>query len=215
MASLINKETVCNLHELIREFCKSHYLGLKNKIQLEQGNHMNNSSKENLIQLLKENNVIKFGEFTLSSGRQSDYYVDMKRAVTSPIILSQVAEIIAERIDEKSIDRIAGPALGAIPVVTAVSLATGIPMLMIRKAKKDYGTSNFIEGDLVEGDQVVVLEDVTTTGNSLLDAVKVIEENGGKVQKTFVIVDRDEGAKVIFKEKRIAFEPLVSIDELR
>lgn len=176
---------------------------------------MNNSSKENLIQLLKENNVIKFGEFTLSSGRQSDYYVDMKRAVTSPIILSQVAEIIAERIDEKSIDRIAGPALGAIPLVTAVSLATGIPMLMIRKAKKDHGTSNLIEGDLVEGDQVVVLEDVTTTGNSLLDAVKVIEENGGKVQKTFVIVDRDEGAKVIFKEKRIAFEPLVSIDELR
>jgi orotate phosphoribosyltransferase len=176
---------------------------------------MNNSLKEKLIQLLKENKVIKFGKFTLSSGRESDYYVDMKRAVTSPTILSHVAEMISERIDENSVDRIAGPALGAIPMVTAVSLATGIPMLMIRKARKDYGTSNLIEGDLIEGERVVVLEDVTTTGNSLADAIKAIEENGGKVQKAFVIVDREEGALESFKEKGIDFEPLVTVDELR
>lgn len=176
---------------------------------------MNNSSKNKLIQLLKENKVIKFGKFTLSSGRESDYYVDMKRAVTNPIILQQVAEIISERIDKNSVDRVAGPALGAIPIVTAVSLSTGIPMLMIRSAKKDYGTSNLIEGDLNLGDQVVVLEDVTTTGHSLIDAIEAIEDNGGKVQKAFVIVDRDEGALKNIKEERIDFEPLVTVDELR
>lgn len=174
---------------------------------------MNNSNRQ-LIELLKENKVIKLGKFTLSSGRESDYYVDMKRAVTNPSILRQVAEIISDRIDKRSVDKIAGPALGAIPLVTAVSLSTGIPMLMIRKAKKDYGTSKLIEGDLEMGDHVVVLEDVTTTGNSLIEAIKAIEENGGKVQKAFVIVDRDEGALKRVKEKGIDFEPLVSVNEL-
>lgn len=168
-----------------------------------------------LIRLLKENKVIKFGKFTLASGRESDYYVDMKRAVTNPLILGEVAEIISKKIDESSIDRVAGPALGAIPIVTAVSLHTGIPMLMVRKAKKDYGTSKLIEGDLNEGDRVVVLEDVTTTGNSLLDAVKVIEGSGGQVVKAFVVVEREEGALLAFKDKGIVFEPLVVVEELR
>ncbi len=175
---------------------------------------MNNSNKQ-LIKLLKENKVIKFGKFTLSSGKESDYYVDMKKAVTNPLILRQVAKIISEMIDESSVDKIAGPALGAIPIVTAVSLYTGIPMLMIRKSKKDYGTSQLIEGDLKIGDRVVVLEDVTTTGNSLKDAIEAIQENGGKVQKAFVIVDRDEGALESLKDKSIDFKPLVSVNELR
>lgn len=174
-----------------------------------------NNSKEQLIQLLKENGVIKFGKFTLSSGRKSDYYVDMKRAVTNPLILSKVAEIISERTDKNAVDKIAGPALGAIPIVTAVSLYTGIPMLMIRKDKKDYGTSQLIEGDLKVGDRVLVLEDVTTTGNSLNEAIDAILEGNGRISKAIVIVDRAEGALETFEEKGIDFEPLVSINELR
>lgn len=173
------------------------------------------SKKERLIQLLKENNVIKFGKFTLSSGKESDYYVDIKRAVTNPDILGLAAEIISQKIEETSVDKIAGPALGAIPLVTAVSLESGISMLMIRSARKDYGTSHLIEGEIKKGDQVVVLEDVTTTGNSLLKAIGVILEAGGEINRAFVIVDRIEGAKDIFKEKGIDFEPLITIDELR
>ncbi len=174
-----------------------------------------NKSKKQLIHLLKENKVIKFGKFTLSSGKESDYYVDMKKAVTNPFILQQVAEIISSKIDKIQVDKIAGPALGAIPLVTAVSLYTGIPMLMIRKSKKDYGTSQLIEGDIENGDRVVVLEDVTTTGNSLRDAINAISEAGGEIIKAFVIVDRDEGAIESLKEKGIDFEPLVTVDELK
>ncbi len=174
-----------------------------------------NQSKKQLIRLLKENKVIKSGKFTLSSGKESDYYVDMKKAVTNPFILQQVAEIISSKIDKIRVDKIAGPALGAIPIVTAVSLYTGIPMLMIRKSKKDYGTSQLIEGDIENGDRVVVLEDVTTTGNSLRDAINAISEAGGKISKAFVIVDRDEGAIESLKEKGIDFEPLVTVDELK
>ena len=174
-----------------------------------------NQSKEQLVNLLKENKVIKFGKFKLSSGKESEYYVDMKKAVTNPLILQKVAEIISDKIEKIQVDKIAGPALGAIPIVTAVSLHTGIPMLMIRKSKKDYGTSNLIEGDIAMGDMVVVLEDVTTTGNSLTDAINAISKAGGKISKAFVIVDRAEGASESFKEKDIDFEPLVTVDELR
>jgi orotate phosphoribosyltransferase len=170
-------------------------------------------NKEELIKLLKENEVIKFGNFTLSSGKKSSYYVDMKRAVTDPKILSKVAEMISEKLDKEKTDKIAGPALGAIPIVTAVSLKSEIPMLMIRKAKKGYGTSKLIEGDLEEGNSVVVVEDVTTTGNSLINAIKAVSENGGVVKKAFVVVDRAEGALENFKREGVTLEPLVSIKD--
>lgn len=170
-------------------------------------------NKNELIKLLKENQVVKYGKFTLSSGKESNYYVDMKRAITDPEILLKVAEIISDKMDNLEVDKIAGPTLGAIPVVTAVSIVSSIPMLMIRKAKKEYGTSELIEGDLLEGDKVIVLEDVTTTGNSLINAVKAISENGGIVEKAFVIVDRNEGAIDNLKREGIDLKPIVSVND--
>lgn len=172
------------------------------------------NEKKQLIDLLKSNHVIKFGKFTLSSGRESDYYVDMKKAITDPRILSQIARIISALISGENIDKVAGPALGAVPIATAVALHSKIPMLMIRKAQKDYGTSKLIEGELKEGDKVIVVEDVTTTGNSLLKAVKAVMDNGGIVERTFVVVDREEGAVEKLKEDGLVLEPLVSISDV-
>ncbi|CDG65393.1 MAG: orotate phosphoribosyltransferase [Methanobacterium sp.] len=171
--------------------------------------------KTQLIKLLKDNNVIKFGKFTLSSGRESDYYVDMKKAITHPQILSQVSKIISQLIRDDEVDLVAGPALGAVPIATAVALHADMPMLMIRKAKKDYGTSQLIEGDLKTGDKVIVVEDVTTTGHSLLKAVRAVQDNGGVVERTFVVVDREEGAVEELEKHGITLEPLVSISEVR
>ncbi len=173
---------------------------------------MDNNKKE-IIKLLKDNQVVKYGKFTLSSGKESTYYVDMKNAITNPKILSKVAEIISKRIDKGRIDKIAGPALGAIPIVTAVSIESSIPMLMIRKSKKDYGTSELIEGNLQTGDRVIVLEDVTTTGNSLIKAVKAVLASGGIVDKAYVIVDRNEGAIDNLKKEGVDLEPLVSVND--
>jgi orotate phosphoribosyltransferase len=83
-------------------------------------------------------------------------------------------------------------------------------MLMIRKSRKGYGTSKLIEGDLEEGDRVVVVEDVTTTGNSLLKAVEAVEDNGGVVIQALVAVDREEGARENLQKKGIKLEPLVT-----
>ena len=170
--------------------------------------------KNDLIELLKEEEVVKFGKFKLSSGKSSDFYVDMKKAITDPEILSKIAEIITEKINNKKIDKIAGPALGAVPIATAVSLHSNIPLLMIRKSKKGYGTSKLIEGQLNKEDLVVVVEDVTTTGNSLLKAVEAIRENGGIVETAYVVVDRDEGATLNLKKANINFQPIISIRDM-
>ncbi|MDL2247010.1 orotate phosphoribosyltransferase [Methanobrevibacter sp. OttesenSCG-928-K11] len=170
------------------------------------------SSKDYLIEILKENNVFKQGDFVLSSGKKSNYYIDMKKAITNPEILDTIAKLITEKIDD-DITKVAGPALGAVPIATAISLESKIPLLMIRKEKKGYGTSKLIEGELNPGDNVIVVEDVTTTGGSLLKAIKAIEENGGLVKKAFVVVDRQEGAKDSFEKENILFEPLISVEE--
>jgi orotate phosphoribosyltransferase len=139
----------------------------------------------------------------------------MKMAITNPKILKSIANIISNQISDDNIDKVAGPALGAVPIATAVSIESSIPMLMIRKAKKDYGTSELIEGELVKGDSVIVVEDVTTTGGSLIKAIKAIEDNGGIVKKAVVVVDRAEGAIENLKEEGIILEPLISIDDFK
>jgi len=171
------------------------------------------TSKDYLIDILKENQVFKTGKFTLSSGKESDYYIDMKKAITEPNILKTIADLMNQAIAKDNIDKIAGPALGAVPIAAAVSLQSNIPLLMIRKEKKDYGTSKLIEGELNKGDNVIVVEDVTTTGGSLIKAIKAIQENGGIVKKAFVVVDREEGAVNEFKKENIIFEPLISVNE--
>ena len=163
-------------------------------------------SKEQLIDLLKENEVFLEGDFTLSSGKKSNYYINMKKAITEPKILSTISKLITEKINDDEIDKVAGPALGAVPIATAVSLESELPLLMIRKEKKGYGTSKLIEGELNEGDSVIVVEDVSTTGGSLLKAIKAIQENGGNVKRAFVVVDRQEGA---IEE----LEPLITVNE--
>ncbi|WP_296791617.1 orotate phosphoribosyltransferase [uncultured Methanobrevibacter sp.] len=170
-------------------------------------------SKEQLIDLLKENEVFLEGDFTLSSGKKSNYYINMKKAITEPKILSTISKLITEKINDDEIDKVAGPALGAVPIATAVSLESELPLLMIRKEKKGYGTSKLIEGELNEGDSVIVVEDVSTTGGSLLKAIKAIQENGGNVKRAFVVVDRQEGAIEEFEKAGITLEPLITVNE--
>ena len=171
------------------------------------------TSKEYLIDLLKENGVFLEGDFTLSSGKKSNYYINMKKAITEPEILSTISKLITQKIDLDDIDKVAGPALGAVPIATAVSLESKLPLLMIRKEKKGYGTSKLIEGELNEGDNVIVVEDVSTTGGSLLKAVRAINDNGGNVKRAFVVVDREEGAIETFEKEGITLEPLISVKD--
>lgn len=165
-----------------------------------------------LAEKLVERGAILFGEFTLTSGRKSDYYVNIKKAYTDPGVLSQIAEAVAGSV---SGDRVAGVALGAIPIVVAVSLRTGKPFSMIRKEERSHGTAAAIEGAIAEGERVDILEDVTTTGGSVLQAAAAVRGAGGIVDNVVTVVDRGEGASEALAREGIRLHAVVTPSDLK
>jgi len=168
-------------------------------------------AEQDLIDALRAANAVRFGEFELSHGGTSEYYVDKYRFETDPDCLSRIAEAFAARIEEP---KLAGVALGAVPLAAATSLAGERPYVIVRKAAKDYGTSNRIEGELTEGEEVVVIEDIATTGRSALDAVSVLREASARVLRVFVVVDREEGASDLLAESDVSLDALLTASEL-
>ena len=146
---------------------------------------------------LEECGALQFGEFTLASGTKSDYYINIKKASTNPRVLYLISQLMAERMQKENIrpDRIAGIVLGSIPLAAALSMATGIPYVMVRKEQKDHGTKELIEGDLNPGDKVLVVEDVITTAGSSVKAIATLRENGAVVTDILSVVDREGGGK--------------------
>lgn len=161
--------------------------------------------------LIEESNAIKYGKFKLSDGSLTDYYIDKYVFETSPQILHPIVEEIASMIDSDEIDVVVGPVLGAVPLVTGVSLQTGIESAFVRMGKKHYGTQARIEGRIEKGDRVVVLEDVTTTGNTILDTAELVEEVGGVVESLIVVVDRNANAVSRVREAGYELEYLAQV----
>ena len=153
------------------------------------------------------------GTFTLRSGRTSNYYIDKYRFSTQPDILGALGTLFAEAIPE-SATLLAGAELGGIPLVTTASMATGLPCLFIRNAKKDYGTAKMHEGNVGEGDRVVILEDVATTGGQVIEAAGTIEQLGAKVDLILATIDRLEGARDAVEAAGYAFQSLFTVADL-
>lgn len=153
------------------------------------------------------------GEFTLRSGRKSHYYLDKYLFSTQPDILEALGKLFAERLGG-TVNKLAGAELGGIPLVTVAALASGLPCVFIRNQKKEYGTAKQLEGKLGEGDAVALLEDVCTTGGQILEAAKVIEEQGAKVVKIIGTIDREEGARENIEGAGYVFEALFTKTDL-
>jgi orotate phosphoribosyltransferase len=165
-----------------------------------------------LIAALRAAEAVKFGEFELSHGGTSDYYVDKYLFETDPECLSLIADAFADRLGDD--EKLAGVALGAVPLVAVTSAETGRPYVIARKQAKEYGTGNRIEGRLDEGDHVVVLEDIATTGKSALDAVEALRGAGAVVDRVLVVVDREEGASDLLADHDIELESLLTASDL-
>ncbi|PSQ12683.1 orotate phosphoribosyltransferase [Halobacteriales archaeon QS_5_70_15] len=164
-----------------------------------------------LIESLRAAEAVTFGEFELSSGGTSNYYVDKYLFETDPACLGLIAERFAERVDDAEL---AGVALGAVPLVAATSMVGGNEYVIVRKAAKEYGTGNRIEGRFEAGEELVVLEDIATTGGSAIDAVEALREAGAVVERVLVVVDREEGARENLADAGVALEALVTASEL-
>jgi orotate phosphoribosyltransferase len=186
---------------------------------LAKGGEMKTALRQELRAHLLEYSL-QFGDFTLTSGRTSDYYIDGKQTTLRSRGAYLVAQLILAELRDARVDAIGGPTLGADPVIGAViALAAreNIPLLgfIVRKEAKGHGTQRLIEGPLQPGMQVAVFDDTVTTGGSLKHAIDQVEAVQCTVAKVFAIVDRLEGARQNFAQWGYPFHALFTIDELR
>ena len=176
------------------------------------------SERDAILKLIRERSLF-FGDFTLASGRKSNYYIDGKMTTLSAEGVARVGEYIFRLIDNLRPDAIGGLALGAAPIVAAVAMASyhaGRPIdaFIVRKDPKEHGTKKLIEGPLRGGSRVIIVDDVTTTGKSLLDAIKIVEEEGCNILKVVTILDRREGGGEKLRELGYDFVPILTISDL-
>ncbi len=175
--------------------------------------------KKRLLELLKKE-ALKKGKFILSSGKTSNYYLDGRIITLTPEGAFLVAGIILELIKDKDVNAVGGPTLGADPIVGAVACLShinGIALktFIVRKSVKAHGTQRKIEGpQLKQGDKVILVDDVATTGKALLEAKEALDQAGVQVLKAVVIVDRNEGAAENLGKAGLELEPIFKIEEL-
>jgi len=156
------------------------------------------------------------GEFTLTSGKKSNYYIDGKKITLSPEGAYLVGKAIFDEVVKIGVDAIGGVATGAYPIVTAVALVSHlegkpIPAFIVREVTKEHGTMRKIEGHLKQGSRVAIVDDVLTTGGSVSRAIEAVEAAKCKVVKVIVLVDRGEGGSDRLKKEGYDFTTLLSV----
>ncbi len=174
--------------------------------------------REALVALVRHRSL-KFGDFTLVSGKKASYYLDGKQVTLDPHGAKLIAEGILEMIGGSGMPvAVGGMSIGADPITAAVvtmSAINGTPIsgFMVRKEAKGHGTNQFIEGPVKPGDKVVIVEDVVTTGGSSLAAIKLCEDFGLEVTGVIAIIDRMEGGAAAFKKAGYRFSSLLTIED--
>ena len=153
------------------------------------------------------------GDFVLRSGIHSNRYFDKFLFETDPTLLRRIGQAL-DGLLPKETQRLASPELGAVLLGGAVSLASGLPLLLIRKEPKSYGTSKQIEGRFTPGERVTLVEDVVTKGGEALRSAKVLQEAGLDVIHIVVVLDRGEGGEEIIREAGFQYSPLFRIADL-
>lgn len=169
-----------------------------------------------ILKLAHETGALLRGEFILSSGKKSDHYFEGKRLTLYPEGAYLIGKEIFERLEGTGIDAVGGLVMGAFPIITAVAIASfqegkPIPTFIVREQPKAHGTRRKIEGHFQKGTRVAIVDDVITTGDSVLKAIKAVEEEGSKVEKVIVIVDRNEGGSELLKKQGYDFEAIINL----
>jgi len=155
------------------------------------------------------------GDFVLRSGRRSRFYLDKYLFETRPDLLRDIAGgLVAKLPAYEPFDLLAGPELGAVAIVAALSLASGKPFVIVRKGEKGYGTKKAMEGRVEPGQRVVVVEDVVTSGGAALQAVDKLRAAGLDVVGLLCVVDREEGGGAAFAAAGVPFDPLFTATSL-
>ena len=171
------------------------------------------SQRDRLLEIIKEQSLLKDGNFVLSSGRKSNYYFVMKKTSMHPEGSNLVASLILKQLENMDVDAIGGIAMGAVPIVSVVCARSfysdrHVTGFFVRKEAKQHGTKELVDGHIETGMKVIVVDDVTTSGESVLKAVNAAREAGCIVNTVITVVDREEGAVENLKMADITLCPL-------
>ncbi|NOT34184.1 MAG: orotate phosphoribosyltransferase [Candidatus Eisenbacteria bacterium] len=174
--------------------------------------------RDQLRQMLLDRSM-KFGEFVLSSGATSNYYIDVRKTSLHPGGLKMIARLLWERLKDDDITAVGGLTMGADPLVAGVMLYSaeqGRPLegFLVRSTAKDHGMRGQVEGNLAGHKRVAILDDVITSGESALIAAEAAESYRAQVVRVLAVVDREQGATQIFQQRNLPFQALYSIGEL-
>lgn len=154
------------------------------------------------------------GTFRLRSGTTSNEYFDKYQFESSPLLLAQIAEHMVPLVPPDA-DYLAALEMGGIPIATALSLKTGIPVVFVRKEAKEYGTCKFAEGPPINGRRLCLIEDVITTGGQVLISTKDLRSEGAIIDTVLCVIDRSEGKTEKIKEAGLELRPLYTMAELK
>lgn len=179
---------------------------------------MSNTDRDTLRQMLLDRSM-RFGEFVLSSGATSNYYIDVRKTSLHPAGLKLITKMFYEQLAQDEVTAIGGLTMGADPLVAGVmwwSHEMGKPLegFLVRKAAKDHGTRGQVEGNLAGHKRVAILDDVITSGESALIATEAAESYKAEVVRVMAVVDREQGAQQIFAQRGYPFSALFSIGDL-
>ncbi|WP_345766471.1 MULTISPECIES: orotidine-5'-phosphate decarboxylase [Chryseobacterium] len=171
------------------------------------------SKKEFFLECYKLG-IIKFGRFTLKSGIESPFYVDLRPLASDPKILKNLANYLLDMLPLDNFDLICGVPYAALPMATAMSLQSYIPLIIKRKEAKNYGTKKLIEGIYQKGQNCLLVEDVITSGKSLIETIAEVEQEDIKVADIVVVLDREQGGKQLLESKGYRVHTLFNISEV-
>ncbi len=170
-------------------------------------------AREEFLLKAYELGIIKFGNFTLKSGIESPFYVDLRPLASSPELLKTLSHNLLKLVDDRDLELICGVPYAALPMATTMSLESGIPLIIKRKENKGYGTKKMIEGVFHEGQNCLLVEDVITSGKSLDETIDEVQREGLKVTDIVVVLDREQGGKEHLAKKGYRVQTLFTIKE--
>jgi len=164
---------------------------------------------------LYQNGIIKFGNFTLASGKKSSYYVDLRLVPSYPQEFRKMVKYLENKILQDigldEFDSIVSVPTGGLVIASALSIETVKPLIYVRNKPKDYGTSKSVEGKIYEGMKVIMIDDVATTGGSVVNAIKILKEINVSIKDAYVIVNRMEGADEALSQIGVKMHSILNI----